>query len=623
MNAALRHQQEGRPRDAEAICRRVLKAVPGHPDVLHYLGLALHQQGRSAEGLRGMREALAKMPANPVFHNNLGFVLKSLGRFDEAEARHREAIRLQPGFADAWYNLGVLLQERREYTEAETAYRKAVELRPEHAKSWINLAQTLQKRNRLADCVRACEAALLFQPDLIEAAEMIAGILAERGECEQAESRLRDALRLHPDSARLKVALAAVLRDDNRLDEAGLMLAEIEASNHGEPDVHAGLGGVLQTLGEHARSVEHFERALGINPDHAGAMAGLAHSRKFGAEDSAFVTRLEQALADNAGDDLKTASLHFALGKIHDDRREYDPAFAHYRAGNVIKHRRLDFDRAGHRARVDALIEVFTREFIDATAAAGPPTELPVFVIGMPRSGTTLTEQILASHPNVLGAGELSWLGKAIPLLAHDGSEYPQCLRSIDPDRLHAAAEYYLARLPSTAPGQLRVTDKLPGNFMHAGLIALLLPRARIIHCSRDPLDTCLSIYFQNFSAPHPYAYDLDDLGFYYRQYERLMAHWRAVLGARMIEVGYEETVENLDAVARRLIDFCGLPWDDRCLAFHETDRIVKTASQWQVRQPIYRSSKQRWRNYEKHLGPLIAALENSAATPAKVGVQS
>lgn len=613
MTAALRHQQAGRPRQAESIYRQVLRFVPDHPEVLHYLGLALHQQGKSQDGLPLMRKALRLQPANPVFHNNLGFVLKSLGRPEEAQACHREAIRLQPAFADAWYNLGVALQDQGKDEEAETAYRKAIELRPDHPKSYVNLGQLLKKQNRLEECLKVCEAALLFQPDLPEAYSLLGGALSDLGRYQEAEERLRAALRMIPANPMLHDALGSILADMDRLNEATAAYERAIAIDPTYVDSLAGLGRIGQMQGQHEQALAYFGKALGLQPDCAAAYYGIAHSRKFSEADGIFIAEIERLLNKVNSDNRKALRLHFALGKVFDDRKQFDQAFEHYRAGNALQHKVMNLDRDKHAAHVADLIAAFPRELVRCkSATSGHESELPIFIVGMPRSGTTLTEQIVSSHPAVLGAGELTCipeLATSLKTRFADSRPYPYCVGELDKETVRQLAGDYLQKLPAAPPDKVRVTDKMPGNFMHAGLIAILFRNARIIHCRRDPMDVCLSIYFQLFSRPHHYAYDLGDLGFYYRQYERLMAHWREVLGERLIEVDYEETVENQEAVSRRLIEHCGLEWDDGCLAFHESTRTVKTASQWQVRQPIYKTSKQRWRNYDRYLGPLKEAL--------------
>jgi hypothetical protein len=277
------------------------------------------------------------------------------------------------------------------------------------------------------------------------------------------------------------------------------------------------------------------------------------------------------------------------------------------------------FDPAVHAAYVDRLIATFTPAYFEQVRGFGLDTDVPIFVVGMMRSGTTLVEQILASHPLVYGAGErieLGLLASGLPRRLGVADEYPECVRHLDRATVQAVATTVLQGLQERSDGARHVVDKMPLNFLGLGLIATLFPKARIIHCQRDPVDTCLSCYLRNFAASFTFTYDLQHLGLYYRQYERLMAHWRAVLPLPIFELRYEELTAEPETHTRQLLAFCGLPWDERCLRFHETERPVRTASMLQVRQPMYRSAVGRWQRYEKHLSPLLAALAG-AAEPA------
>ncbi|HHJ16545.1 MAG TPA: sulfotransferase, partial [Gammaproteobacteria bacterium] len=323
------------------------------------------------------------------------------------------------------------------------------------------------------------------------------------------------------------------------------------------------------------------------------------------------IAALEDRLARSGGLSVTgRKNLHFCLGNLYDRSGDYDKAFEHYRTGNDL--RKVDWDPRANSAQVDAIIRAFSREYLVTAPEAGTRSEKPVFVLGMPRSGTSLVEQILASHPAVHGAGELTDLPQLVqqlPALLPTPAPYPGCAPLLNQKALDTLAGRYLERLDALAPDALRVVDKMPGNFSFLGLIELLFPDARVIHCVRDPVDTCLSCYFQDFSGSQFYSYDLGHLGAFYRDYARLMAHWKQVLRIPMLEVAYEELVADQEAVSRRMIEFCGLDWDERCLQFHENRRFVATSSYDQVRRPIYSSSVDRGRHYRPHLAPLIDAL--------------
>jgi len=613
MQAALQNQQLGRFSEAMAVYRQVLVVRPGLPDALHFLGLALHQSGQSAEGIKLMRQSIMSSPANAIFHNNFGFVLKAAGRLPESEVEHREAVRLQPGFVDAWYNLGVVLQDQGKLQEAAEAYQRAIALRARLPKALANLGGVLKDLGRLNESIQACRAALAIKPDLVEAVAILVTTLLELERYDEAERQLDESLALAPANPRLLCLKAGILADLSRLDEATATYDLVLERDRGQAAAYTGLATIAQNVGDHPRASAYFQQALAARPGYGPAVYGLAHSRKFSQADGELIREIRRGLEMqpiSAGDEL---SLHFALGKIYDDMAKYEQAFAHFQSANAIKHARMTFDRDAHRAYIDALIEVFdTKFFAQRGAAWGHESERPVFVVGMPRSGTTLVEQIVSSHPRVAAGGEMRHMTAVIGSIPSGQSGpvgYPRNLQQLDRGAVLALGQAYLQRLPPGSPEQDRITDKMPANFFHVGLISILFPRARIIHCCRDPMDLCLSIYFQNFDSYHPYAYDLDDIGYYYREYERLMAHWHEVLGARLCRLDYAGLVNMPDAESRRLIEYCGLEWDDRCLRSHENERLVNTASQWQVRQPIYKGSLQRWKNYEAYLSPLKQAL--------------
>jgi tetratricopeptide (TPR) repeat protein len=325
---------------------------------------------------------------------------------------------------------------------------------------------------------------------------------------------------------------------------------------------------------------------------------------------------LERVLNDPTLLASKRQAALFALGKLCDKLGRYEEAFRRYQQANELRPRVFDFGQFVSFS--ERVLAVFEASFLEAAPHATHGSELPVFVVGMPRSGTSLVEQILASHPAVFGAGELpaiERLTESLPRLCGTAEEYPECLRAADSATLDAASGKYLAQLRALAPEAKRIVDKMPGNFLQIGLIELLLPRARVIHIRRHAFDNCLSCYFQNFNQGHEYSYDLAMLGRVYRQYERIMDHWRNVTRVPFLEIRYEDLVTGQEDETRRLVEFCGLDWDPRCLRFHETRRVVRTASYDQVRRPIYRHSLGRHRNYDAWLGPLREALARSEPT--------
>ena len=370
-----------------------------------------------------------------------------------------------------------------------------------------------------------------------------------------------------------------------------------------------GAGEALQQLGRLPEARRAVERAVALAPDHAGHHYALAQLGRF-VEDDPRLAGLERlAVKAVSLPEAARCELHFALGKAYDERGRYAEAFEHLRTANALKRRHIVYDEAMFLGILDDLAAAFTPAVMAARRGAGDPSDIPVFVVGMPRSGTTLVEQIIGSHPAAFGAGELMYLHY---LLGQNlaGPDFPAHFAEVPNEALRKLGSLYAARLRASAPQAARIVDKLPANFMLAGLIHLVLPNARIIHVRRDPLDTCLSCYMNLFSQNIDYSYDLGELGRYYHAYEGLMAHWRRVLpeGA-MLEVRYEELVKDFAAEARRIVAYCGLDWDEACLSFHRTERVVHTLSSAQVRQPLYTSAVGRAAPYRQWLGPLCEAL--------------
>jgi tetratricopeptide (TPR) repeat protein len=591
MVEAQQHHAAGQLAEAEALYRAVLAEAPEQAHALHLLGVLAHQAGRHEEARRLIEQALAVHGAHPVFLSNLAAVCLALGQLDDAERHCRAALALKPDLADARRNLHAVM--RRKGQPARTAQPveeplppdRAVERDPHNPQLRHDLAVALLARGQTEQAIEQLREAIRLAPDYVIAHSNLGAALGALNQYEASAESFRAALRLDPRNTHARSNLAATLGFQGRIAEA---LAELQETLRVEPD-HVRALFVLSTL------------------------AAAGHHRFTGDE----VQRIE-VLADRADLPLADRShYHFALAQWLDQTGETDKAFEHARRANELRQdiNRRDgtlFDPDVHRQYVDDLIATFTPAHFDRVRGFGANSDLPVLIVGMMRSGTTLTEQILASHPEVFGAGELSDLGLlagSLPRKLGIAAPYPQCVARIDVATTGAIAAEYLNTLQRQGGAARRVVDKMPLNFLGLGFIATLLPNARIVHCRRNPLDTCLSCYFRDFATSFTFKYDLRHLGLYYREYERLMEHWKQVLPVPMLELHYEELTAEPEAVSRRLLAFCGLDWDERCLRFHETDRPVRTASAAQVRNPMYRTAVGRWKRYERHLQPLIAAL--------------
>ncbi|MFI5019025.1 MAG: sulfotransferase, partial [Dongiales bacterium] len=558
---ALRAHREGKLVTADKLYRRILEITPGDVSASQLLGVVRAQQRRFTEAEPLLLRAATADPANADAQNNLGNVLLELGRAPEAAERFRRAIELRPQFPDAHYNLGNALRRLDHPEAAISAYRTAIELRPAYRDAMFNLA------------------------DLLRGTQHDAAI-----------ELLEQLLSLHPRDGEAHGLLATMMRQAGRMAEVAT----------------------------------HFDQALALNPRLAGVHYNRVRSTTIKPGDPQIAV-MQGLVGRSEMSETDRCLLRMALGKACEDIGRYDEAFENFREGKRLKRKLAPFDEAAMTARFEALHRVFApalmaswsnrRGSSDGGQSRGSDSTLPIFVTGFPRSGTTLVEQILASHPQIHGAGELGLLDQvagSFRAAAAPDLGFPDYLPDLDAAESRALGNTYVERLGTLAPGAPHITDKLLENYLNIGLIHLVLPRARIIHVRRDPLDVCVSCFAINFSAGLTYTSDLGELGRTYRRYLELMAHWRRLLppGA-MLEVQYEEVVGDLEGQARRLIEYCGLAWDPRCLEFHETRRMVRTASVNQVRQPLYNSSLQRWRRYERHLGPLIEALGPEGAASA------
>jgi tetratricopeptide (TPR) repeat protein len=552
--------------------RQALALNPGDAEAHANLGNALRQLGHLEEAHRSAQRATALAPASSVAHNNLGLTLAALARPEEAIASFRRAVGLNPRFVQAHANLGNALSDASDYRGAREAYQRAIELDAQRADAHLHLGRALYELGELAESTASYRRALALEPANVEAQLGLATALRLAGPASEAEAACRAILDAHPEHV------------------GALSL----------------LGDLYTDRGDFDKAEELFQRALALDGGSPAVLSSIAAHRRMTGEDGAWLERAEQALAKP----LPLAheiGLRYALGKYYDDLARYPEAFAAYsRANELSKRHGSDYDRAGLEQRVAEIMRSFDRAFLREAHLGASDSELPVFVVGMPRSGTTLTEQILASHSQAFGAGEVNFWDRAAELFSRAGSGAP-ARRSALTD----LARDYLARVSERSGGVRRVIDKMPANFLHAGLIHVALPHARILHMQRHPLDTCLSLYFQNFGDRHPHARDLDSLAHYYGQYVRITDHWRAVLPeSTLLEVPYEALVADQEHWTRRMLEFIGLSWDPRCLDFHRTERVVITASRAQVRQKINARSIGRWRNYEPYLAPLKPLLE-------------
>jgi tetratricopeptide (TPR) repeat protein len=572
-----------------------------------------HRLGQFAPAERLYREILRNSPDSAEIHNSHGAVLASMGKVAEASEAFRRATRLEPNNARFRTNYGNALLELGKVPESIHQYQAAIRSNPNHLPARFHLGLAYKSAEQWEESIeqfyRVCE----LNPGHPDAFEQLGSVLLELLRFENAAECFQRALQLSPDSSAAHLGMAEALLGLRKADEAVAWLQKSIARFPQSRELKLKLGRALQESGQNEEAFRQYFDLFNESPTYAPVYLSLASAKRFLPEDEKIAAQLEQVLQTGKLDTDASIYANFALGKIHDDLKQFDAAFKHYEAGNALKNREFSgYSAEQHHQYIDSIISAYSTEFFSGGSGIGCDSHQPVVVVGMPRSGTTLTEQIISSHPLAAGAGEVPFWGPdtALPIELDTRIAYPECIRLIDPASAGRIGNKYLSALQTLAPGNpARIVDKMPHNFLVVGLIARIFPNAKIIHVSRDPMDNCLSIYFQYFLRDHPYAYDFSRLGQYYRDYQRLMQHWREVLPGRMLEISYEDIVADQAAMARKLIEFVDLPWDERCLEPHKNRNVVRTASIWQARQAVYKTSLQRWKNYESHLAPLKEAL--------------
>ena len=614
----------GQPDRMEQAARRHLEHAPENPSAWNALGVALQAQKRAEEALAAFDRLLEMMPEEATAHNNRATALKTLGRFEEALAAARRACDLDPAYPEARNTLGNVLSALERLDEALAAYEEALRLRPDFVEAAANAILALSDLERAAEGLERLKTVQARHGALPLLAKVEGVLLVRLERFAEAEAPLRRALAAYPDDAEVLSFLGISLHQQGYEGEAEeLLTTSIPRLTKPVGALNA-LGNLYAALGRQAEAAATLKQALEMMPETPGLYRNLAGVHKFRRDDPLFA-QLEALYARRATLSLSDQTeLLYALAEAYDDVGEKERAWTLFVEAGRLRRQQLDYDPEKNERIVAQLQQVFTRPLFEDLQGRGYPSRLPVFIVGMPRSGTTLMEQILAAHPQVFAAGELSLLtdtlgyGLMIGNVHLDGMPAEQS----DPARalpiaegLFAWGRAYVEALRRYSLTAWRITDKMPGNAFKLGLIALAIPGARIIHMRRHPLDTCLSCFKTRFAHGQEWSYDLAELGRYYSAYWRLMAHWRSVCPETFIEVDYERLVADTEGEARRVLDYLGLPWHEACLRFYEVDRPVHTASLAQVRQPIYTHALGKWQALLPRLAPLIAALDPEIRT--------
>ena len=599
-------RRRGALAEGEAAASKSVKRDPNASGGWNNLGIIQQELGKFAESRRSLERALALAPADAAGHNNLANTLKHLGQASLAISHWRTALGIKHDYVEALSNLGLALVDQGEFAQAASCATRAIGINPRSADAYLAMAAVATARIDHADALAWLDRLLAFDPDHALGLASRALTNKQLDRLDQALADAKRSVKIAPNSQHSHNALGQVLQAMGRFDEA---IAEFELA--------AGIPGTAREKSLHNRATlltefgklkegkQALEGILKEFPDSIGAWFNIADYRKFAAGDpdiqrmEGLVDRRENTWTDNL-------LLHFALGKAYLDAGASVEAFRHLDKGNAMKRASLTYDGDATARWMATIRETFTAEVLTRKIESEAPF-VPVFVVGMPRSGTTLIEQILSSNDGVAGAGELRYLSR----IADPVKAYPQSIPKLPDEALAAMAKAYFDKAAPLARGSRYLVDKMPANFLYVGLISMLFPTAKIIHSKRNPADTCLSCYSKLFAAEQSFTYNLKELGNFYLSYQALMAYWReAISENRMIEVNYEALVSNPEDEARRMSDFIGLPWDPACLDFHEASRAVRTASVHQVRKPIYQSSKGRWRKHGAQLQELLDVLK-------------
>lgn len=629
---------------AEKMCAQALQEFPQDPNFMCLSARAQIMLGKYTAAEERLNTAITMFPEFSRPHVVRGELRLTQGRHDQAAEEFRRAITLGDNDPSTQIKLSRALMLQGDREGASAAVEASMRLDPD--RRLLADAFQLEQTGKPQEAEQIYRDLLKKDPNNVDALRLLAGLASSRNEHRDAEILLKRALELKPDFGRALADLVNNLVDQEKLDEALEAADRLTRIGGDNPDSWLLQGNAFSAAGQYEQAIAAYRKALELSPEHPGALSGLAHNQKtIGNRDEAIsnyrkcivvnpyfteaywslanlktfrftdeeVAAMEALLEHPHIPDESQVHLCNSLGLEYESRQDYDKAFANFERCNTVKRKSEYYDSVETEFLVDRTIEVFNQAFLDIAPPKIEHDVTPIFIIGLPRSGSTLLEQILASHSAVEGTHELSDLARIvreIPERLKSRKLYPETLRDAGADFIADLGKAYLDRTRKYRTGKPFFIDKNPNNFIQVGLLHRALPHAVFINARRHPLDSCLGTYKQLFAKGQPFSYDLVDVGEYYLQYERLMAHWNEALPGKVLDVRYEAVVADLETEVRRMLAHCGLAFEDPCLRYHETDRAVKTASSEQVRQPIYRSSVNLWRNYEAHLGPLVEILQ-------------
>ncbi|MDH3762105.1 MAG: sulfotransferase [Gammaproteobacteria bacterium] len=650
LQQALQQQRDGNLAAAQRKCRSILQKAPNHGETLQLLAILMQQSGNSRSALHFMQKALKTAPEDPNLLKNLAEIYRSRGELEQAQNYARAALEIAPDNSDALFISGAVFVQQGDRQQAIEQFARVVAICPDDVEAHNELGNLMCAGGDLANAVNHYQLALEARPGFADCRINLADTLVDCGDFDSAIDHYQQVLELEPYNAAVhnQLGLAFTARGDNDsaissfelaleqdplLLEARLNMGKInlECDPHQaenwfksvldiEPksvDGYYWLGILFQTLGKFERASNYLQQASRIDPEYSFAWYRLSLDRNFrpSPQQLEILQRQFERKVEASPDDDNLIELDFTLGRFHEQRGDFAASFKHYQHGNRLKSRKDHFDRDLHDAQIDNVINIFDDAFFRQRSGWGIDSELPLFVIGMPRSGTTLIQQILAAHTRIHGAGELPLMLELASSLSPKQQDTPNSharrVAALEQHQVLQIALDQLEQMQSLAPEASHIVDKLPGNYFRLGLIRLLFPKAVIIHCRRDPMDTCWSCYQQNFESGLNFSNDLQNLGHAYCGYRRLMAHWHRLFPGQILDVDYENLVMDPETTSRKLLQHCAVEWQPRVLDYHKFEQPVNTASLWQARQPVYQSSIGRWKSYRKYLKPLARQISH------------
>ena len=630
---------------AEKICRSTLNEVSsGDPNLQVLLCVALIRQGRSGAAVKRLKHTLRMFPDFPQAHEELGNALLAQNNPDKAIESFRTAIELNPENPSALIKLGKIYSALGRKEEAEESYKAALALDP--IQEQLATATQLFARGEVEEAEKLCREVLKKKPDDVNGLVLLASIASKMEQKEDAIVLLERAVELKPKFAR---AWADLAESYSEIEDYGKALDAVQRVIQLQPDLpfgfmirgsilgkmhdhegainsygdalkiepdhmgsNMGLGNVLKTVGRYEESVAAYKKCVEIQPIFAEAYWSLANLKTYTFDESEIKAMEEHVKNDQMPINNK-AFFHIALANAKEKQKDYEEAWVNFERGNDLRRQEEVYDSVQTQVTHDQLIEVFNEELIESIKDKGCPSKAPILIVGLPRSGSTLIEQILASHSLVEGTKELpdlSLLARKLTKSRPQGIKYPDAVKDMSDDELVEYGEDYLTTTKRYRTDKPHFIDKMPNNFANIGFLKMILPNAKVINAQRNPLDSCISSYKQLFYKGQSWSYDLFEIAEYYLEYQRMMDHWHKLFPGEILDLKYENLINNQEDETESLLKYCGLEWEEQCLKFYETERSINTASSEQVRQPIYKGAMNAWKNYESHIGPLIETLE-------------